>query len=103
MLSQYEPLSRNYVPLHQECERVYGATTSGLLRAAVVPSKVLTIPDTVPIRKVLTVPVSTDIQNSLYMVYVGGSKGCRKLYGPLYSVFPTSNELDRPAVSAAAK
>ena len=32
-----------------------GASTSGLLRATVVPSKVLAIPDTVPIPKVLTV------------------------------------------------
>ena len=79
-----------------------GASTSGLLRAGLVPSKVLTIPDTVSMRKVLTVLVSTGIQHLLHMVYEGGSK-CRKLYGPLYSAFPTSNELDRPAVSAAAK
>ena len=76
-----------------------GASTSERLRAAVVPPKVLTIPDTVPIRKVVTVPVSTSIQNSLHMVYEGGSKGCRKRYGPLYSVFPTSNEPDRPAAA----
>ena len=44
------------MPLHQECGKFMGASTSGLLRVAVVPSKVLMIPDTVPIPKVPTVP-----------------------------------------------
>ena len=44
------------MPLHQECGEFMGASTSGLLRVAVVPSKVLMIPDTVPIPKVPTVP-----------------------------------------------
>ena len=75
-----------------------GTSTSGLLRGAVMPSKVLTIPDTVPIRKMLTVPISTSIQNSLHMVYERESKSCRKLYGPT-----TFDEQDHPAVSAATK
>ena len=65
-----------------------GASTAGLLRAVVVPSKVLTIPDTVPIRKVLTVPVSTSIQNSLHMVYEGGIKGLYKSVRPAVFGFP---------------
>ena len=37
------------------------------------------------------------------MVYEGGSRGCRKLHGPRYSVLSMSNELDHPVESAAAR
>ena len=70
-LSQYEPLSRDYVPLHEECCEFMGASTSGLLRVTVVPSKVPMIPDTVPIPKVPIVP--DDFASSRGCVFEAGS------------------------------
>ena len=89
-LSQYEPLSRNYVPLHQECERVYGR-----LNFWAPPSCCSAVKGAYSARFY--------IHSALHMVYEGASKGCKKLYRPLYSVFPTFNEPDRPVVSAAAR